>query len=164
MVRMRPVVRATEDPPRSAPTSRHLTSPLTVPCDQGRRRYAWRSPPTRSHGGSQGFKSPHLHPQHCRSERRQPRAGDAYCILRPRRGRKLTSQCSRKAPRDQATRPKASHNDHAAWPPPAADRRATLAQPALSRSTTRAKRPLLNHTHDDDQVETDPPLAQDGLG
>jgi hypothetical protein len=68
------VVRATEDPPRSPPTSRHLlrgrprgvssqvpelhkrkigitpfdcpciTSPLTVPRDQQRCRYAWRSP------------------------------------------------------------------------------------------------------------------------
>ena len=62
MVRMGPVVRATKDPPRSPRTSRHLTSPLTVPRDQQRCRLAWRLPPTRSHGGSQGFKSPHLHP------------------------------------------------------------------------------------------------------
>jgi hypothetical protein len=39
----------------------------------------WEGPVQISHGGSQGFKSPHLHPQHCRSERRQPRAGDARC-------------------------------------------------------------------------------------
>jgi hypothetical protein len=56
------VVRATEDDPRSPPTSRHLTSPLTVLRELRRCRLAWRSPPTRSHGGSQGFKSPHLHP------------------------------------------------------------------------------------------------------
>jgi hypothetical protein len=62
MVRMGPVVRAPEDHPRSPPTSRHLTSPLTVWSDQRRCWCAWRSPPTRSHGGSQGFKSPHLHP------------------------------------------------------------------------------------------------------
>ena len=62
MVRMGPVVRATEDPPGSPPTSRHLTSPLTVVRELRRCRLAWRSPPTRSHGGSQGFKSPHLHP------------------------------------------------------------------------------------------------------
>src|SRR5215207_224526 len=37
-----------------------------------------------SHGGSQGFKSPHLHPQHCRSERRQRRAGGAHLMLGPR--------------------------------------------------------------------------------
>jgi hypothetical protein len=51
------VVRATEDPPRSPPTSRHLTSPLTVQRDLRRCRLAWRSPPTRSHGGSQGSNS-----------------------------------------------------------------------------------------------------------
>jgi len=62
MVRMGPVVRATEDPPGSPPTSRHLTSPLTVVRELRRCRLAWRLPPTRSHGGSQGFKSPHLHP------------------------------------------------------------------------------------------------------
>jgi hypothetical protein len=56
------MVRATEDPPRSRPTSRHLTSPLTVLDELRRCRLAWRLPPTRSHGGSQGFKSPHLHP------------------------------------------------------------------------------------------------------
>ena len=56
------MVRATEDPPRSPPTSRHLTSPLTVVRELRRCRLAWRSAPTRSHGGSQGFKSPHLHP------------------------------------------------------------------------------------------------------
>jgi hypothetical protein len=94
MVRMGPVVWATVDPPGSPPTLRHLTSPLTVVRELRRCRLAWRSPPSRSHGGSQGFKSPHLHPKHCRSERRQRRAGGAYCILRPRRGRKLTSQCS----------------------------------------------------------------------
>ena len=63
MVRMGPVIRATEDPPRTPPTSRHLTSPLTVLRELRRCRLAWRLPPTRSHGGSQGFKSPHLHPQ-----------------------------------------------------------------------------------------------------
>jgi hypothetical protein len=62
MVRMGPVVRATEDPPRSRPTSRHLTSSLTVQRELRRCRLAWRLSPTRSHGGSQGFKSPHLHP------------------------------------------------------------------------------------------------------
>jgi hypothetical protein len=60
---MGPAVRATEDPPRSPRTSRHLTSPLTVRRELRRCRFAWRSPPTRSHGGSQGFKSPHLHPK-----------------------------------------------------------------------------------------------------
>ena len=46
----------------SSPSSRHLISPLTVLRELRRCRLAWRSPPTRSHGGSQGFKSPHLHP------------------------------------------------------------------------------------------------------
>jgi hypothetical protein len=47
-----------------------------------------------SHGGSQGFKSPHLHPQHRRSERRRRQAGGAHCMLRPRCGRERTSQSS----------------------------------------------------------------------
>jgi hypothetical protein len=72
MVRMGPVVRATEDPPRSPPSSRHLTLPLTVPRELRRCRLAWRLPPTRSHGGSRGFKSPHLHPLY-----RQVRASPA---------------------------------------------------------------------------------------
>jgi hypothetical protein len=49
-------------PRESSASSRHLTSPLTVLRELARCRLAWRSPPTRSHGGSQGFKSPHLHP------------------------------------------------------------------------------------------------------
>jgi hypothetical protein len=54
-------------------------------------------PQQTSHGGSQGFKSPHLHPKHCRSERRQRRAGGALCNHK--------SPSSRKAYSDQATRP-----------------------------------------------------------
>ena len=83
-----------------------------------------------SHGGSQGFKSPHLHPQTSRSERRQRRAGGAHCMLRPRCGRKLKSQCSPKALRGQPTQAQASHNDHAAWSPPAASRWRSRAHPA----------------------------------
>ena len=51
---------------RSTKKPAYLTppnSPLTVVRELRRCRLAWRSPPTRSHGGSQGFKSPHLHPQ-----------------------------------------------------------------------------------------------------
>jgi hypothetical protein len=69
------------------PSSRHLTSPLTVPCELRRCRLAWRSPPTRSHGGSQGFKSPHLHPQTSRSERRRSSVGGAHRVPGPRWGR-----------------------------------------------------------------------------
>jgi hypothetical protein len=47
------VVRATESPLRSRPTSRHLTSPLTVARELRRCRLAWRLPPTRSHGDGQ---------------------------------------------------------------------------------------------------------------
>ena len=50
---------------RSTKKPAYLTppnSPLTVVRELRRCRLAWRSPPTRSHGGSQGFKSPHLHP------------------------------------------------------------------------------------------------------
>jgi hypothetical protein len=128
MVRTGPVVRATEDPPRSPPTSRHLTSPLTVPRELRRCWLAWRLPPTRSHGGSQGFKSPHLHPQPCRSERRQRRVGGAHCRLRPQRGRNLKSQCSPEPLRGQPTQAQASHDDHAAWSPLAASRWAILAR------------------------------------
>ena len=102
------MVRATEDPPRSRPTSRHLTSPLTVPRELRRCRLAWRLPPTRSHGGSQGFKSPHLHPQHRRSERRQRRAAALTACC----GRSTAASASRspapEARSDQATRPWAS--------------------------------------------------------
>jgi hypothetical protein len=44
------------------PTSRHLTSPLTVGIHLRKRWSAWRCAADYSHGGSQGFKSPHLHP------------------------------------------------------------------------------------------------------
>jgi hypothetical protein len=67
-------------------------------------------------------------------------------MLRPRCGRKLKSQCSPKALRSQPTQAQASHNDHAAWPPPAASRWAILAriQPR-SRSATRSAWPTANH-------------------
>jgi hypothetical protein len=83
MVRMGPVVRATEDRPRRSPTSRHLTSPLTVPRDQRRRRSAWRSPPTRSHGGSQpatGTEPTTVPPTVPRDPRARPRP--RRCALR----------------------------------------------------------------------------------
>jgi hypothetical protein len=84
MVRMGPAVGTAEALMRKPSSSRHLTSPLTVLRELRRCGLAWRSPPTRSHGGSQGFKSPHLHPQPRRSERRQHRAGGAHCKSRPR--------------------------------------------------------------------------------
>src|SRR5215218_7364081 len=42
--------------------SERLTSPLTVGSDLHKRWSAQRWAATYSHGGSQGFKSPHLHP------------------------------------------------------------------------------------------------------
>jgi hypothetical protein len=152
-------VRAAEAPPGSSLPSRHLTLPLTVASDLGKRWLAWRSAPTRSHGGSQGFKSPHLHPQTCRSGRRQRRVGGAHCTLRPRCGRKLKPQCSLKALRGQPTQAQASHDDHAAWSPPAASRWAILAR--IPASPGRPG-PVLTTSHDD-QVQVDPPLAQHGL-
>jgi hypothetical protein len=127
---------------RTTAATQHRSSAVLL--DQHRR--STDHPTSLSHGGSQGFKSPHLHPQHCRSERRQPRAGGAHCMLRPRCGRKLKSQCSPKALRSQPTQAQASHNDHAAWPPPAASRWAILAriQPR-SRSATRSAWPTANH-------------------
>jgi predicted dehydrogenase len=50
-----------------------------------------------SHGGSQGFKSPHLHPQPRRSKRRQLRAGGARRMLGPRWGRERPGTCSTSA-------------------------------------------------------------------
>jgi hypothetical protein len=163
MVRMGPVIRATEDPPRRPPTSRHLTSPLTVLRELRRCRLAWRSAPTRSHGGSQGFKSPHLHPQPRRSERRQRRVGGAHCMFRPRCGRKLKPQCSPKA--SEASRPRpgphtmTTQRGHRQPPP----RWAILARiPASPGRPPGRPGPVLTTSHDD-QVQVDPPLAQHGL-
>jgi hypothetical protein len=112
-----------------------------------------------SHGGSQGFKSPHLHPQHCRSERREPRAGGAHCILRPRCGRKLKLQGSWKALRDHGTRPQASHHDHVAWSLLAAYRRATLARIQPLPVGTRSNWPQPNH-RPRRPGQSRPPLAE----
>jgi hypothetical protein len=58
----------------------------------------------------------------------------------------------------------ASQGDHAAWSPPAASRWAILAPiPSLSRSAARSAGPVLTTSHNDDQVQVDPPLAQQGL-
>jgi hypothetical protein len=45
-------------------------------------------PGSLSHGGSQGFKSPHLHPQHCRSGRRRSHKAMLLPIAGPRWGRR----------------------------------------------------------------------------
>jgi hypothetical protein len=109
-----------------------------------------------SHGGSQGFKSPHLHPQPRRSERRQRRVGGAHCMLRPRCGRNLKSQCSPKALRGHPTQAQASHDDHAAWSPPAASRWAILARiPASFGRPPGRPGPVPTTSHDDDQVQVD---------
>jgi hypothetical protein len=50
------------DDDEDAPRSERLTSPLTVGVDLGKRSSAQRWAGPYSHGGSQGFKSPHLHP------------------------------------------------------------------------------------------------------
>ena len=99
-----------------------------------------------SHGGSQGFKSPHLHPQHCRSERRQHRADGAHCMLRPRCGRKRDSQFSREgSQRGQATLPPGltmtTQRGHRQL---STDGRFSRAS-SLSRSATRSTWPLPNH-------------------
>jgi hypothetical protein len=109
----------------------------TVPC----RNVRYRSRTEEARGSNPLTSTP----KPCRSERRQPQAGDAHCMLRPRCGRNLTSQCSREGSQRQATRPKASHHDHPAWSPPPAGRRAILRASSLFRSTTRSKRPLPHH-------------------
>jgi hypothetical protein len=53
---------ADHDHDEDARRSERLTSPLTVCGDLHKRSSAQRSAATYSHGGSQGFKSPHLHP------------------------------------------------------------------------------------------------------
>jgi hypothetical protein len=67
-----------------------------------------------SHGGSQGFKSPHLHAQTSRSERRQRRAGGARCMLRPRCGRNRMSQPSQEGAKRPGDSALVSHDDHGA--------------------------------------------------
>ena len=87
------VVEAAKAPRGRSSSSRHLTSPLTVVRELRRCRLAWRSAPTRSHGGSQGFKSPHLHPRYqqvraspASSGRRSPRSGAALGPRTPLEG------------------------------------------------------------------------------
>jgi hypothetical protein len=55
--------------------------------------------------------------------------------------------------RDQATRPQASHTDHRAWSPPAADRRAILAHPASPGRPRGRSGHCPTTAHDDDPVE-----------
>jgi hypothetical protein len=109
-----------------------------------------RCPTPISHGGSQGFKSPHLHPKHCRSERRQLRAGGAHRMLRPRCGRKLKSQSSREALRDARGlglgRTMTTQRGHRQ---PPTDGRSSPAS-RLSRSATGRPGPLPNHRPRDD--------------
>jgi hypothetical protein len=91
-----------------------------VPCRNAR----YRSRTEEARGSNPLTSTPNMR----RSERRQPRAGGAHRMLRPRCGRKLKSQCSPKALRGQPTQAQASHNDHVAWSPPAASRWAILAR------------------------------------
>jgi hypothetical protein len=112
------------------PSSQHHA----VPCEK--------APVQISHGGSQGFKSPHLHPQTRRSERRQPRAGGAHCTLRPRRGRKLTSQCKRG--RLSKTR-RLGPGPHTMTTQRGRRQLPTDGRSSRIQSTMRSKRPLLNH-------------------
>jgi hypothetical protein len=118
-----------------------------------------------SHGGSQGFKSPHLHPQHRRSERRrQPQAGGAHCMFRPRCGRSSSHSPARRlseTPGDSVLgRTMTTQRGHRQLP---ADGRSSPA----SRLSPVGHPVDLAHcptpAHDDDQVEADPPLAQHDL-
>jgi hypothetical protein len=68
---------------RTTAATQHRSSAVLL--DQHRR--STDHPTSLSHGGSQGFKSPHLHPQPRRSERRQRPAGGAHRMLGPRWGR-----------------------------------------------------------------------------
>jgi hypothetical protein len=67
-----------------------------------------------SHGGSQGFKSPHLHSQSCRSERRQRQDGDARCMSGPRWGRTPDPRSNPKGVLGSTTLITRPHDDHGA--------------------------------------------------
>jgi hypothetical protein len=86
-----------------------------------------------SHGGSQGFKSPHLHPKPAgQSVASVERATLTACSGRAAAASSSHSPAGR-ALRDARGLGPRPHHDHVAWSPPAADRRAILARiPPLS--------------------------------
>jgi hypothetical protein len=120
-----------------------LTLPLTVRVDLQKRWSAQRWAATYSHGGSQGFKSPHLHPQHRRSKRRPPRAGDAHCHVAAASSRQVQprrlSETRRPGPRPHTLTTQRGRRQLPADGP------SSRIPSSLSRSTMRSKRPLLNH-------------------
>jgi hypothetical protein len=84
-------------------------------------------------------------------------------MFRPRYGRKLKSQSSWEGSQRREGLGPRPHHDHAAWSPPAADRRAILARiPASPGRPPGRPGHCPTTAHDDDQVEADPPLAQHG--
>jgi hypothetical protein len=120
-----------------------LTLPLTVRVDLQKRWSAQRWAATYSHGGSQGFKSPHLHPQHRRSKRRPPRAGDAHCHVAAASSRQVQprrlSETRRPGPRPHTLTTQRGRRQLPTDGP------SSRIPSSLSRSTMRSKRPLLNH-------------------
>jgi hypothetical protein len=87
---------------------------LTVGGELRKRRFAQRWAGPYSHGGSQGFKSPHLHSQSRRSERRQRHVGDARCMSGPRWGRAPDSRSTRKGLLYRTTPALGPRDDHGA--------------------------------------------------
>jgi hypothetical protein len=121
-----------------------------------------------SHGGSQGFKSPHLHPTTCSSERRQRRAGGAHCTLRPQHGRKRRSQSSQEGlqrPGDSTLgltrRPRSvvATSLRRPAPLPAGDPRTHPASSAATRSTDHCSTP----SRGDGQVQANASAGPAGL-
>jgi hypothetical protein len=92
-----------------------------------------------------GVQIPSPPPQHCRSERRPLDAGDALGTFRPRCGRSSSHSPARRALRNARGLGPRPHHDHAAWSPPAADRRAILARIPLLRLATRSTWPTAHH-------------------
>jgi hypothetical protein len=114
---------------------------------------------------SQGFKSPHLHPQHCRSERRQPRAGDARCHVAaaPRPQAHVTVQPGRLSEtRRLGPRPHTLTTERGRRRLPT-DGRSSRIHPASPGRPCGRSGHCSTTAHDEDQVEADPPLAQHGL-
>jgi hypothetical protein len=121
-----------------------------------------------SHGGSQGFKSPHLHPTTRSSERRQRRAGGAHCTLRPQHGRKRRSQSSQEGlqrPGDSTLgltrRPRSvvATSLRRPAPLPAGDPRTHPASSAATRSTDHCSTP----SRGDGQVQANASAGPAGL-
>jgi hypothetical protein len=86
--------------------SEHLTLPLTVTIELRKRRSAQRWAGPYSHGGSQGFKSPHLHPTKALVTGLAGRFRRAGAVPHPPTGQQPGSNRERKRPTVARSRPR----------------------------------------------------------